>query len=104
MTRLKGSRDSEQRERRPKSAADKKKDNDAKVQKKTRDEVSQRESNGAIFRASLFHGSSSEAVAVPPQPEPSVDNDAVEIHGILSWTKQVDPEEVVEEQECNDVL
>jgi len=111
MARLKGSRDRKQRERRPKSAADKKKDDDAKVRKKTRDEASQRERNGAIFRASLFHGSNPPAVAAPPQPEPTVDNDAVELHGIPCWTDQVDPEEItaeldynlVEEQECNDV-
>lgn len=111
MARLKGSRDSKQRKRRTKSVAEKKKDNDAKVRQKTRDEALQRDRNGVNFRASLFRGSNSKAVAVPPQPEPTVDNDAVELRRIPCWTEQVDPEEItaeldynlVEEQECNDV-
>jgi hypothetical protein len=64
MARLKGSKDSKQRERRPKSASDKKRDNSAKVRQKARDEALQRERNGATFRSSLFRGSKSQAVAV----------------------------------------
>jgi hypothetical protein len=111
MARLKGSKDSKQRERRPKSASDKKRDNSAKVRQKARDEALQRERNGATFRSSLFRGSKSQAVAAPPQPKPTVMNDAVELHGIPCWTEQVDPEAITaeldydldEEQECNDV-
>jgi hypothetical protein len=62
---------------------------------------SNRERNGANFRTSLFHHSNPPAVAAPPNPEPTVDNDAVELHGIPCWTKQVDPEEITAELDYN---
>jgi hypothetical protein len=52
MAHLKGSRDGKQRERRTKTTAEKKKDAQAKIRKKARDEVIQREKNGTNFRTS----------------------------------------------------
>jgi hypothetical protein len=97
MARLNGSKDGKKRERATKSAADKKKDAEAKRQKKASEDATQRERNGAHFRTSLFHHNNPPAIATPPHPEPTVDHDAVELLGIPCWTEQVDPEEITAE-------
>ena len=91
LARSKGSKDGKKRERTKKSAADKRKDAEAKSQKKAADEATQRARNATNFRTSLF----GPYVAAPPHLEPTVDeNDAVELHGIPCWTEQVDPKEI----------
>jgi hypothetical protein len=65
------------------------------------DEATQRKRNAASFRTSLFRHSNPPAVTAPPYPEPTVDNDAVEIRGIPYWTEQVDPEEISAELDYN---
>ena len=101
MVRLKGSKDGKKRERAKKSAADKKKDAEAKSQKKASEDATQRERNGANFRTSLFHHSNPPAIATPPHPEPTVSNDAVKLLGIPCWTEQVDPKEITSELDYN---
>jgi hypothetical protein len=49
----------------------------------------------------LFHHSNPSAAATPPHPEPTVDNDTVELHDIPCWTKQVYPEELTAELDYN---
>jgi hypothetical protein len=99
MARLKGSKDGKKRERTKKSAADKRKDAEAKSQKKASNEATHRARNAANFRTSLFGPS---YPPTPPHLEPTVDdNDAVELHGIPCWTEQVDPEEIIAELSDN---
>ena len=100
--RLIGSKDGTNRARKTKSAADKKKDAEAKSQKKASEDATQRERNGAHFRTSLFHHNNPPSIATPPHPEPTaVDHDAVELRGIPCWTEQVDPEEITAELDYN---
>jgi hypothetical protein len=101
MGRPKGSQDAKQRTRATKPPADKKKDAEAKSRKKASDAATERARNVANFRASLLGHSNPPAVAAPAHPDPTVDNDAVELRGIPCWTEQVNPEEITAELDYN---
>jgi hypothetical protein len=94
MPQRKGSKDCRPRQRRKKAPEQKKKDDADKARRTAAQEKANRDRNAGLFRASLFHGQeqSSTATIAPEQQEQ--EDEAVQLHGVSSWTEQRNPEDI----------